>query len=190
MFQPNPTTVTVVPPARTINILPGEGEEVDADEVLGAQPQQQQQVQQQGGGMPSPVAPYPYPYPMPQMPPYGYPSPYPGQGPYGYPQMQPYPSLNTGGVPAIFANSQPPPGQLYTSGVPGAPPTFAVQTDSMAMNQFGGAQIKPKKSNITLRRRGVSFASGTGGGSSGGSGQEDSQQGGGGSVVVTVSKMG
>jgi hypothetical protein len=187
MFQPNPTTVTVVPPARTINILPGEGEEVAADEVLGAANAQQQPQQQlqQGGGMASPVAPYPYPYPMPQMQPYGYPAPYPGQAPYGYPQMQSYPALNTGGAPAIFANSQPPPGQLYTSGVPGAPPTFAVQTDSATMGQFMAPQIKPKKSNITLKRRGVSFASSGGGGSSG---QEESQSGG--SVVVTVSKMG
>ena len=128
--------------------------------------------------------------------PYGYP-PYPGQAPYGYPmqpfpQPQPYPALNTGGAPAIYANSQPPPGQLYTSGVPGAPPTFAVQTDPMAMGQFGSPQIKPKKANITLRKgRGVSFApgySGSSGGGSGGSNQQEVQQGG--SVVVTVSKMG
>ena len=51
-------------------------------------------------------------------------------------------------------------------------------------------QIKPKKSNITLKRRGVSFASSGGGGSSSGSSQEESQSGGGPSVVVTVSKMG
>jgi hypothetical protein len=56
------------------------------------------------------------------------------------------------------------------------------------MGQFMAPQIKPKKSNITLKRRGVSFASGGGGGSSSGSGQEESQSGG--SVVVTVSKMG
>jgi hypothetical protein len=117
MFQPNPTTVTVVPPARTINILPGEGEEVAADEVLGLggatsagqqpQQQQQQQQQQQGGGMASPVAPYPYP--MPQMLPYGYPPQF--QSPYGYPampqmpQMQAYPALNTGGAPAIWISA-------------------------------------------------------------------------------------
>ena len=200
MFQPNPTTVTVLPPARTINILPGEGEEVDADEVLGAggQPPQappmqppMQQPLQQGGGMPA------YPYPMPQMQPYGYPPP------YGYPsmpqmpqmpQMQAYPSLNTGANAAIYANSMPPPGQLYTSGVPGAPPTFAVDTGPVPMGQFGSPQIKPRKANITLRKgRGVSFGSGVSannGANNGGGGQEDNQQGGGSSVVVTVSKMG
>ena len=94
-----------------------------------------------------------------------------------------------GGAPAIYANSAPPPGQLYTSGVPGAPPTFAVQTDPGAMGQFTAPQIKPRKPAITLKKgRGVSFA--PGGGSSGGSsagGGGDVQQGG--SVVVTVSKM-
>ena len=191
MFQPNPTTVTVVPPARTINILPGEGEEVAADEVLGAQAQPvQQQVQapvqvpvqaplQQGGAMPQMQ---PYGYPMPQMQPYGYPPQ------YGYPP--PYPALNTGGTPAIYANSVPPPGQLYTSGVPGAPPTFAVQTDSATMGQFGSPQIKPRKANITLRKGRTSFAPDGSGGYGGSSGQEDNQQGGGPSVVVTVSKMG
>jgi hypothetical protein len=201
MFQPNPTTVTVVPPARTINILPGEGEEVDADEVLGAgaggqaplqlQPQQQpqQQVVQQGGGIPQ------YPYPMPYSQPYGYPPQF--QPPYGYPglpqmpQMQGYPSLNTGGAPAIYANSVPPPGQLYTSGVPGAPPTFAVQTDPGAMGSFLSPQIKPRKANITLRKgRGVSFGSGSGSGGGNGSSAKEENQSGGGSVVVTVSKMG
>ena len=179
MFQPNPTTVTVVPPARTINILPGEGEEVDADELLGAPIQQ------------APIQQAPYGYPM--QAPYGYPPPYPGQAPYGYPmqpmpQMQAYPALNTGANPAIYANSQPPPGQIYTSGVPGAPPTIAVETDPATMGQFGSPQIKPKKANITLRKgRGVSFAPGSGGSSGG---QEEVQQGGGPSVVVTVSKMG
>jgi hypothetical protein len=193
MFQPNPTTVTVVPPARTINILPGEGEEVAADEVLGAQQQQvaqppplqpQQQPLQQGGGMPA--------YPMQYPPPYGYPPPF--QSPYGYPpmqqmpQMQSYPSLNTGGTPAIYANSIPPPGQIYSSGVPGAPPTIAIPTDRTSMDQFMAPHIKPRKSNITLKKgRGISFAPGSGGSSGG---QEDVQQGGGPSVVVTVSKMG
>jgi hypothetical protein len=197
MFQPNPTTVTVVPPARTINILPGEGEELKADEVLGpvnsgaiGEQQQQQQQVQYGGAMPQ--APYGYHFPQA---PYGYNFP---QAPpvlnqmYPFAQSQAYPSLNTGGAPAIYANSRPPPGQLYTSGVPGAPPTFAVQTDNATMGQFGSPQIKPKKSNITLRKgRGVSFGSSGSGGSNGSSnGQEDNQQGGGASVVVTVSKMG
>jgi hypothetical protein len=185
MFQPNPTTVTVVPPARTINILPGEGEEVDADEVLGtatgAAPMQapiQAPIQ--------PQAQVPYGYPM--QPPYGYPM----QPPYGYPmqpmQQQAFPALNTGGTPAIYANSVLPPGQIYSSGVPGAPPTIAVETGPATMGQFGSPQIKPKKANITLRKgRGVSFAPGSGGSSGG---QEDVQQGGGQSVVVTVSKMG
>lgn len=73
--------------------------------------------------------------------------------------------------------------------LPGAPPTFAVQTDPATMGQFGSPQIKPKKSNITLRRnKGVSF--GSGGSQGGSSGQEDNQQGGGPSLVVTVFKMG
>ena len=105
------------------------------------------------------------------------------------PPMQAYPGLNTGGAPAIYANSIPPPGQLYTSGVPGAPPTFAVDTGPVPMGQFGSPQIKPRKANITLRKgRGVSFGPGASA-NNGGGGQEDNQQGGS-SVVVTVSKMG
>jgi hypothetical protein len=101
-------------------------------------------------------------------------------------QQQAFPALNTGATPAIYANSQLPPGQIYSSGVPGAPPTIAVETGPATMGQFGSPQIKPKKANITLRKgRGISFAPGSGASSGG---QEDVQSGG--SVVVTVSKMG
>lgn len=176
MFQPNPTTVTVVPPARTINILPGEGEELKADEELASEEGRIPQV------LPTaqPQQPYGYPpYGYPQMaPPYGYPQ-YPPQYP---PQQQPYPGLNMGGAPAVYANSVPPPAQIYSSGIPGAPPTFAVQTDPGVMSQFGSPQIKPRKPAITLKKgRGTSFAPSSGG--------DEVQSGGGNSVVVTVSKM-
>ena len=160
VFQPNPTTVTVVPPARTIQVVGGP-EEVEADEVLGAEASQgipsilpraqpnmmaqqaqganmmmsQPMFQQQQGGFQGqfygPVAQMPTPY---------------GQG------------INMSHSPMVYAASQPQPAQLYTSGVPGAPPTIAVSTDDIQMGGFLMPQgPKPMRNNITLKRKSVSF---------------------------------
>ncbi|NDH07547.1 hypothetical protein EBX93_16795 [bacterium] len=179
VFQPNPTTVTVVPPARTIQIMPGEGEALQADEELGIpQGQQAQQAQpmqqpmQQGQPMQQPMYP-PQPY---------YQSPYPMQQPYynlsPYPQQPP---MNMSSAPAIYAASAPQPAQIYSSGVPGAPPTIAIPTDQSTMSQFSlPAGPKPKKS-FTLRKN---RAPGQAGGF-----EEDSGSNSNSSIVVTVSKM-
>jgi hypothetical protein len=90
-------------------------------------------------------------------------------------------NLNMGQYPAVYAAAQPQPAQLYTSGVPGAPPTIAVSTDNMQMGGFMSLNgPKPMRNNITLKRKSVSFG--------GSSGQEESQSGGAPGVKVTVFK--
>ena len=192
MFQPNPTTVTVVPPARSIQVMPGDASAVEADEELGGEqinasnsiPQMAPMAPQQPMMM-GPSYGYPqqgYPYPQQGYPQQAYPQP-------GYPQynLSPYPGVNMGPGSTIYASqtAQPAqPAQMFTSGVPGAPPTFAVQTDPTSMTQFAQPQgPKPKKS-FTLKKGRVGFAPGTSGES------EGQQSGGGANVTVTVSKMG
>jgi len=153
MFQPAPTNVTIVPPARSIQVVGGP-EDVIADEELGrpvasnvipsmlpmAQPQMQGQM-----------------YPQPQMMQMGQ---YPQQQMYAQPQMQQYPQqmqqgINMGSVPAVYAAPLPSAAQMYSSGVPGAPPTIAIPTDDMSMQQFGNQQFqgpRPQR-GITLKRR-------------------------------------
>ena len=88
-----------------------------------------------------------YPYPQP----YGQPPPY--AQPYGQPYPQPYPGLNMGAQPAVYATPQP--AQMFTSGVPGAPPTFAIPTDSGTMSQFAAPQgPKPRKAFTLKKGRG------------------------------------
>jgi hypothetical protein len=216
VFQPNPTTVTVVPPARTIQIMPGEGESLQADEELGvpqttgpqttgAQTTGQQTTGPQTTGPqttgpqttgPQTTGPqtgqvlpqqqqqyaYPYSYPPPM---YG-PPPYYNLSPFQGMPGQPTPPLNMGQAPAIYAAQQLPGAQIFTSGVPGAPPTISVPTDQNTMSQFSlPAGPKPKKS-ITMRRR---PNQGQGQGQEGGY-QDDSGNSNSASVVVTVSKMG
>ena len=196
MFQPNPTTVTVLPPARSINVLPGEAEEVQADEVLdsGAATAQGAQGAQRRVGFQNEVnasntIPQMYPQQQMQMQQPMYPM-QPQIQMQQMPQqfnMSPYPGRNMGATPAIYAASAPQPAQMFTSGVPGAPPTFSIPTDPETMQQFGMPQpvIKPRRS-ITLRkgRSGPGFSSGQG------QGQEDEGQSGGSSanIVVTVTK--
>jgi hypothetical protein len=152
MFQPNPTTVTVVPPARTIQVI-GEPEDVVADEELGRVesssriPQVLPMAQQELGQMPMApaMAPQQGGYMMPQ------------QGGYMMPQ-QGYHNLNMSPYPTVYAASMPQPAQLYTSGVPGSPPTIAVSTDQMQMGGFMMQNApRPMRSNITLKRKAVSF---------------------------------
>jgi hypothetical protein len=97
------------------------------------------------------------------------------------PMINPYSqNLNMGQYPAVYAAAQPQPAQLYTSGVPGAPPTIAVSTDNMQMGGFMSLNgPKPMRSNITLKRKSVSF---------GGSNEEETQSGGAPGVKVTVFK--
>jgi len=62
--------------------------------------------------------------------------------------------------PAVYAASQPQPAQLFSSGVPGAPPTIAVDTGQMQMGGFlmppsmqTGAAPRPMRSNTTQKKR-------------------------------------
>lgn len=151
MFQPAPTNVTIVPPARSIQVIGGP-EDVVADEELGKPvatnvipsmlpmaPQQMQPMMQMQQ----------YPQPMMQQ-----------QMQYSQPQMQQYPQqmqqgINMGTVPAVYAAPLPSAAQMYSSGVPGAPPTIAIPTDDMSMQQFGNQQFqgpRPQR-GITLKRR-------------------------------------
>jgi hypothetical protein len=195
MFQPNPTTVTVVPPARTIQIMPGEGESLQADEELGAPgPTALQATAQQTIPQMLPLQQqqqYPYPYPPPGYGPPGYGTqPYYMQGP---PMAQPInmgAPINMGQAPAIYATQQLPGAQIFSSGVPGAPPTISVPTDQSTMSQFSlPSGPKPKKS-ITMRRRpNQGQGQGQGQGQEGGY-QDEPSSSNSASVVVTVSKMG
>ena len=179
MFQPNPTTVTVVPPARSIQVMPGDATAVEADEELGDQVNASNSIPQI-----VPMAPMAQMQPMQPMQQMQQMQPMqqPMMPQYGYPQynLSPYPGVNMGPGSTIYASQAPQPAQMFTSGVPGAPPTFSVQTDPTSMAQFGQPQgPKPKKS-FTLKKGRVGFAPGTG---------QEEVQGGGANITVTVSKM-
>ena len=136
VFQPNPTTVTVVPPARSIQVVGGPEElgedeysdvkegpmpirEINARNVIPAfMPQQPQQnvTLQQGG----------------------------------YQQYNPglY-SVNLSSNPAVLTQNV----QMYHSGVPGAPPTFSVPTSDLEMQQYLIPPQGPRpQRGMTLRR--------------------------------------
>jgi hypothetical protein len=218
LFQPNPTTVTVVPPARRINVVGGP-EAVDADEDLSAEtaantrantglvessavplanPSILGQPQIQAGPAPfatqgqqvamQPMNQIPSFAPQYQgMPAYAMgPNVYGQQFQPGYAQ-QPYQlqGLNVGSAPAVYAASlPPPPAQVYTTNIPGAPPTISVETDPFVMQQYGAPQPqgpKPRRT-LTLRRgRGEPGSAGAGAGAPEG-------QTGGANVTVTVIK--
>jgi hypothetical protein len=171
MFQPNPTTVTVVPPARSIQVV-GQPEELVADEDLSAEtgegiPQvlplaQGQapmgQAQQQQGGYMAPMMQMGTMAPMGQMMQMG------PMNPMGQMMQMPQIQMSGGGqqynmspYPAVYAASQPQPAQLFTSGVPGAPPTIAVDTGAMQMGGFlmpsmQGAAPRPMRNNTTQKK--------------------------------------
>ena len=182
MFQPNPTTVTVVPPARSIQVV-GEPEDVVADEEIPSalprgQPSamvQPQQLQPAMMAQPGMMVPQQGGFYQPQ-------NPFQGQfygpvGPIGPQMANPF---NMSHSPMVYAASQPQPAQLYTSGVPGAPPTIAVNTDGQQMGGFMyGSGPRPMRNNITLKRKAVSF---------GGSNDEETQSTGAPGVKVTVFK--
>lgn len=191
MFQPNPTTVTVVPPARSIQVVGGP-EDVVADEELGsgieasgtipsvlpvqqqiAQPQPQLMAQPQAMAQPGMMVPQQGGF---------YQQPFQGQfyGPVG--QINPGMAnpFNMSHSPMVYAASQPQPAQLYTSGVPGAPPTIAVNTDGQQMGGFMyGSGPRPMRNNITLKRKSVSF---------GGSNEGNSGEASGSDMKITVIK--
>jgi hypothetical protein len=188
MFQPNPTTVTVMPPARSIQVV-GEGEPLVADEeLITSEPGKQFSS---AGPMP-PVAtqqplvatnviPQVLPQPsmvqmtqpqmtQPQMaqPQMGGGGPFymgPNYSPYPpqYFQHAGYPGINMGSGPAVYAQQQGlnQQAQVFTSGVPGAPPTIAINTDGQSMSQFMSPMngIRPQRSNITLKRSKQPFGS-------------------------------
>ena len=159
VFQPNPTTVTVVPPAVSIQAI-GAPEPLVADEelttgpVVSQVPRPQMQMQAQQGGY------------MVQQQPQVF------QGGY-YPMNS---GLNMNQIPAIYATSVPQPAQMYTSGVPGVPPTISVSTADEDMNGFiHPGSIRPMRNNTMKRRVGFndSGSQGQGGQAQGGSGTTD-----------------
>jgi len=175
VFQPNPTTVTVVPPAVNVGIqrsvqaigapeplvadeeLPsGTGSQVQA-QLQQVQPQVQaqlQQVQQQGG------------YMMPQaqlMPPMAQMAQMPQMFQGGYYPMNS--GLNMNQIPAIYATTMAQPAQLYTSGVPGVPPTISVSTDNENMSGFiHPGSVRPMRNTTAKKRVGFSEPSQQGSG--------------------------
>ena len=201
MFQPNPTTVTVMPPARSIQVI-GDAEPLVADEVLEPQqfpsagPVAPIQTASASQSMATPMAtsmaapmPMATSMPMPSQPMTAtnvIPQVLPQQGMTQQPQMAPqmapqmgggpfymgpnypyppyfqqqygYPGINMGSGPAVYAQ-QPSSAQVFTSGVPGAPPTIAINTDDQMMSQFASPMVRPQRSNITLKRKSVSFGS-------------------------------
>ena len=204
MFQPNPTNVTIVPPARSIKVV-GDAEPLEADEDLTtegtgtlqrpltvssngmipqAQPtgyfqQQQAQPQQQA----QQLQPQTY-YNVSTAQPMAQPMPMAMAQPMPMAQV-PFQSggFNMGAAPAIYATPMPQQAQMFSSGVPGAPVTFSVSTDDQSM-QFGGASQgpRPQRGGVTLKRRtnqGYSDEQG---------GQSTSQSGGGPGVTITVIK--
>jgi hypothetical protein len=185
VFQPNPTTVTVVPPAVNVGIQKsvqaiGPPEALEADEELGTIPQVLPQAVMPRAVMPQAVMPQavmpravmpqavmPQAV-MPQalMPQALMPQVQPmQQGGYMMPQAQMpqvfqggyYPmnsGLNMNQIPAIYATSMPQPAQLYTSGVPGVPPTISVSTDNEQMGGFiHPGSVRPLRNNVTAKKR-------------------------------------
>jgi len=57
--------------------------------------------------------------------------------------------------PAVYAASQPQPAQLFTSGVPGAPPTIAVDTGQMQMGGFLMPSMQNSSAPRALRNNGT-----------------------------------
>jgi hypothetical protein len=178
MFQPNPTTVTVVPPARSIQVV-GQPEALVADEELGVEtvqgtPQALPLAQGQGQGQgqsqsQAPLAQAPsqqggYMAPMMQMPMMQMQMPQMQMPQMQMPQMQ-MPQMQMGSsmpqqynmspYPAVYAASQPQPAQLFSSGVPGAPPTIAVDTGAMQMGGFlmPSMTAAPKAIRNTTQKR-------------------------------------
>ena len=158
VFQPNPTTVTVVPPAVNVGLQKsvkaiGAPEPLVADEELGTIPQvlpqappmmpQAQGPPMQQGGYMMPQVQMPQ-VQMPQLMPQVF------QGGY-YPMNS---GLNMNQVPAIYATSMSQPAQLYTSGVPGVPPTISVSTDNEDMSNFiSGSGPRVMRNNTTAKKR-------------------------------------
>ena len=182
MFQAAPTTVTVVPPARSIQVVGGP-EAVQADEDLNpvqatsAIPQilpqaPQAPIQQGGYVMPQMQMPQ-MQMPQMQMPQMQMPQ-------MQMPQMQQGGILNMGSYPNVYAASVPQPAQMYTSGIPNTPPTFAIPTDDLTMHQYVGGGPRPLRSAMKGTRKRVQMSGS----------EEDSQMGAGTDpkVVVTVFK--
>jgi len=144
VFQPNPTTITVVPPARTIQVMGGP-EDVEADEILeqnessDIQPMQPMQPIQQMQQMQQMQPMQPMQQQMQLM------NTIPNYMNYQY-------GLNSASVPAVYAASMPPPAQVYSTNIPGGPPTISIETDPYAMNQFMTPQAPKPRRTLTLRR--------------------------------------
>jgi hypothetical protein len=224
MFQPAPTNITVVPPARTIQVV-GEPEAVDGVERL---PTVGEEGEGDAGaaaaatvgpvgaslGAAAPVGPQlTSAQPLASLPPgagtaigapvvnmataipnvfpqAAYPPTYAGGPAYlpapAYAQYGGPLGMNVGSVPQVYAATVPPPAQIYTTGIPGAPPTIAVNTDAAAMGAYANGEgsigpngaPRPRRNNTLRRGNGprVNF------------GAPVPQEGGGSDVRVTVIK--
>jgi hypothetical protein len=140
VFQPNPTTVTVVPRAQPIraitepeplsdgfeDITPAAEPAVTASTVIPQVLVPQQGIQQ--GGY----------YMTPQM-------------PSQYSMMHQGMQVNMGQGPAVYSQ---PTAQVFNAGLTGAPPTFAIDTSAPVMGGFLSQSMGPdaRRSNITLKR--------------------------------------
>jgi hypothetical protein len=173
IFQPNPTTVTVVPPAKTIRVVGGPEDVIANETIPEVFPSAPTGLEQKGGsrmGDGMQQGAFPGGYPTGFNPQYGgfgqMGLPQFGGGQFGggqfggFPQMggyqmgsfQQYP-INMGSQPAVF--SQPQSAQLISSGVPGSPITIAVPTDDLSLvpkPMRGGAYGTGASSNGTRKK--------------------------------------
>jgi hypothetical protein len=155
-FQPNP--ITIFPSAQPIQTdefedLTPQGQQTQAGPQVPQQVSQTQAGPQQVSQVPQQVtATSEIPQLLPQVP--------QGQQQGGY-YMMPYQqsgqTVNMG-PPVVYSQS---PAQLFTSGIGGAPPTFAIDTSAPVMGGFLNTSMGPdaRRSNITLKRNRVSFGS-------------------------------
>lgn len=149
-FQPNP--ITIFPSAQPMQI--------QTDEFEDLTPQIPQAGQQVPQGQPIPQAPQQIPQvtasgEIPQV----LPQAAQQGGYYMMPYQQSAQTVNMG--PPVVYSQQQSPAQLFTSGIGGAPPTFAIDTSAPVMGGFLSNQMGPdaRRSNITLKRNRVSFGS-------------------------------
>lgn len=213
MFQPAPTNITVVPPARTIQVT-GAPEDVDGFETLegeggaagAAAPATATGFGAGGGAVANGMAAnssvptfqqvmgangqpqiVQTSAAIPAVLPTAYATPAGFGATMGYPMVAGAPvGMNVGNVPQVYAATVPPPAQIYTTGIPGAPPTIAVQTDAGTMGAYAnGANLvnrgpRPARAITTRRNRGPGNSFGA----------PVAEEGQGSDVRVTVNKLG
>lgn len=162
-FQPNP--ITIFPSAQPMQVQTDEFEDLtpqapQAQQAGPQAPQAQQAVPQQVSQVPQQVtATSEIPQLLPQAPQVAQATQPQQGGYYMMPYQQSGQTVNMG--PPVVYSQQPSPAQLFTSGIGGAPPTFAIDTSAPVMGGFLNTSMGPdaRRSNITLKRNRVSFGS-------------------------------